>query len=105
MLIIYLENIKKIKFIVIFSRHNHDRTVRKRDMIKCYNQREVTRKRDRRTGLHNINYIVKKKHELLIDGVSTLVLDIELKCNKTLTPWCSCSEYGMKSTKNQKKGK
>lgn len=85
-------------------RHNHDRTVRKRDMTKCYNQREVTRKRDRHTGLHNVNYFVKKKHELLIDGVPTLVLDIELKCNKTLTPWCLCSEYGVKNTKNLKKG-
>lgn len=74
-------------------------------MTKCYNQREVTRKRDRHTGLHNINYFVRKKHELLIDGVPALVLDIELKCNKTLTPWCLCSEYGVKSTKNQKKGK
>lgn len=72
-------------------------------MTKCYNQREITRKRDRRTGLHNVNYLVKKKHELLIDGVHTLVLDIELKCNKTLTPWCLCSEYGVKSTKNLKK--
>jgi len=89
----------------LFFRHNHDRTIRKRDMTKCYNQREVTRKRDRHTGLHNINYFVKKKHELLIDGVPTLVLDIELKCNKTLTPWCLCSEYGVKNTKNLKKGK
>lgn len=86
-----------------FSRHNHDRTIRKRDMTKCYNQREVTRKRDRRTGLHNVNYVVKKKHEMSIDGVPALVLDIELKCNKTLTPWCSCSDFGIKSTKNLKK--
>lgn len=85
-------------------RHNHDRTIRKRDMIKCYNQREVTRKRDRRTGLHNVNYVVKKKHELLIDSIPTLVIDIELRCNKTLTPWCLCSEYSVKNTKNLKKG-
>lgn len=74
-------------------------------MTKCYNQREVTRKRDRRTGLHNVNYVVKKKHEMSIDGVSALVLDIELKCNKTITPWCSCSEFGIKGTKNLKKTK
>lgn len=74
-------------------------------MTKCFNQREVTRKRDRRTGLHNINYVVRNKHELLINGVSTLVLDVELKCNKTLTPWCLCSELGLKGTKIFKKGK
>lgn len=74
-------------------------------MTKCYNQREVTRKRDRHTGLYNINYVLKKKHEMSIDGVPALVLDIELKCNKTITPWCSCSEFGIKSTKNLKKTK
>lgn len=74
-------------------------------MTKCYNQREITRKRDRRTGLHNVNYTVKKKHELLIDGVNAVVLDIELKCNRTLTPWCLCSEYGIKNPKNMKKSK
>lgn len=85
-------------------RHSHDRTVRKRDMIKCYNQREVTRKRDRHTGLHSVNYVVKNKYELTIVGVPILVLNIELKCNKTITPWCMCSEYGIKNTKNIKKG-
>lgn len=89
---------------ILFFRHNHDRTFRKRDMIKCYNQREVTRKRDRHTGLHNINYVMKSKYELNIVGVPTLVLNIELKCNKTLTPWCMCSEYGIKNTKNIKRG-
>lgn len=74
-------------------------------MTKCFNQREVTRKRDRRTGLNNINYVVRNKHDLLINGVSTVVLDVELKCNKTLTPWCLCLELGLKSTKNFKKGK
>lgn len=74
-------------------------------MTKCYNQREVTRKRDRHTGLRNINYSVKNKHELIIDGVTTLVLDIELKCNKTLTPWCLCTDYGVKMIKNKKKSK
>lgn len=74
-------------------------------MTKCYNQREVTRKRDRYTGLHNVNYIVKKNHNLLIDGIPIVVLDIELKCNKTLTPWCLCSEYSIKSTKHFNKGK
>lgn len=73
-------------------------------MTKCYNQREVTRKRDRYTGLHNVNYNVKKNHKLLIDGIPTVVLDIELKCNRTLTPWCLCSEYSIKSTKHFKKG-
>lgn len=87
----------------LFSRHNHDRTVRKRDMTKCYNQREVTRKRDRHTGLHNVNYVLKNLHKLLIDSVPTLVLDIELKCNKTITPWCLCLEYGVKNKKIFKK--
>lgn len=34
----------------------HDRVVRKRDMAKCFNQREVTRRRDRQTGLRDVAY-------------------------------------------------
>ncbi|XP_050533706.1 beta-1,4-galactosyltransferase 7 [Daktulosphaira vitifoliae] len=83
-------------------KHNHDRAVRKRDMTKCYNQREVTRKRDRLTGLHNVIYYIKNKHNLLIDSIPTKIINIELKCNKTTTPWCLCFEYNVKNIKKKK---
>ncbi|XP_066937600.1 beta-1,4-galactosyltransferase 7 isoform X2 [Macrobrachium rosenbergii] len=44
-------------------KHIHDRRVRRRDMIKCYNQQEVTRRRDRETGLSTTRYHVQSIKE------------------------------------------
>lgn len=73
-------------------RHNHDRVVRKRDMTKCFSQREVTRRRDRQTGLQNVAYTIQSQKSLLIENAPVLIINIALKCNRTLTPWCLCSE-------------
>ncbi|KAK4875166.1 hypothetical protein RN001_011588 [Aquatica leii] len=73
-------------------KHIHDRNHRKRDTIKCYNQREVTRKRDRQTGLHNVNYTISSIKKVTIDDSPVTILNIELICNHKLTPWCDCSE-------------
>uniref|UniRef100_A0A182PB48 Beta-1,4-galactosyltransferase 7 n=1 Tax=Anopheles epiroticus TaxID=199890 RepID=A0A182PB48_9DIPT len=70
--------------------HVHDRVHRRRDTTKCFNQREVTRKRDRETGLSTINYTVHSRRELTIDGVPVTVLNVDLHCNKQQTPWCEC---------------
>ncbi|KAJ8878848.1 hypothetical protein PR048_019437 [Dryococelus australis] len=73
-------------------KHTHDRARRKRDMIKCYNQREVTRRRDRQTGLSSVAYRVESMRKVVIDGASVTVVNVVLHCNKQLTPWCECSE-------------
>lgn len=73
-------------------RHMHDKTYRKRDMRKCYNQREVTRRRDRRTGLHDVAHRVLSLHTLTIDGLPLTVLNVELICDRNATPWCQCPE-------------
>ncbi|XP_058826269.1 beta-1,4-galactosyltransferase 7 [Topomyia yanbarensis] len=70
--------------------HNHDRLHRRRDTTKCYNQREVTRRRDRETGLDTLLYSIKQRHELTLDGVPLTVLNINLECDKSQTPWCEC---------------
>ena len=59
-------------------------------MTKCFNQKEVTRRRDRETGLHNVEFTVESEHEIKIDGASAVILNIKLKCNRQLTPWCIC---------------
>lgn len=75
----------------------HDRVHRKRDTAKCYNQREVTRKRDRETGLSTVDYIVHDVKELTIDGTAKVtVLNIKLNCDRNLTPWCDCGSDGNK---------
>ncbi|XP_011569357.3 beta-1,4-galactosyltransferase 7 [Plutella xylostella] len=72
--------------------HIHDKTYRRRDGRKCYNQREVTRKRDRETGLHNVAYRTHSVHNLTIDSLPVTVLSVELICDKNVTPWCQCPE-------------
>lgn len=73
-------------------KHIHDRHHRKRDTVKCYNQREVTRRRDRQTGLHNVNYTISSIKEMTIDSAPLTVLNIELICDHKLTPWCDCTD-------------
>lgn len=70
--------------------HIHDRSHRKRDTIKCFNQREITRKRDRQTGLNTVKYRITDKKELTIDGAKATILNINLECDKKVTPWCDC---------------
>lgn len=73
-------------------RHIHDKTYRKRDMRKCYNQREVTRRRDRLTGVHDVLYKLLNTHTVAVDGLDVTVLNVELICDKERTPWCQCPE-------------
>ncbi|XP_030370292.1 beta-1,4-galactosyltransferase 7 [Scaptodrosophila lebanonensis] len=71
--------------------HIHNRHHRKRDTTKCFNQKEVTRKRDHNTGLSNVDYKILKVHELTIDGVGITVLNVLLECDVNKTPWCDCN--------------
>ncbi|XP_073969983.1 beta-1,4-galactosyltransferase 7 [Rhodnius prolixus] len=73
-------------------RHVHDRVVRKRDMAKCYNQKEVTRRRDRVTGLKDVSYSVRSRQRVTVDSADFTVVNVLLRCNRTITPWCLCSE-------------
>jgi len=72
--------------------HNHDTSKRKRDFTKCYHQKEVTRRRDRYTGLKDVKYQVTARHHMKIDNIPFTLLNIELECDKVLTPWCECEE-------------
>lgn len=72
-------------------RHVHDSHKRKRDEIKCYNQKAVSRKRDRLTGLNDVAFTIHSKSLLTVNGSSCTVLNVILSCNKTRTPWCDCS--------------
>lgn len=73
-------------------KHIHDRNYRKRDMVKCYNQREVTRKRDRQTGLNNVSYKLLDTIKMTVGETTLTVLNISLMCDKTHTPWCECDK-------------
>ncbi|XP_021929861.1 beta-1,4-galactosyltransferase 7 isoform X2 [Zootermopsis nevadensis] len=81
-------------------KHTHDRIYRKRDMTKCFNQRDVTRRRDRQTGLADVAYKLTGIHKLTIDGAPITIVNIMLSCDKRLTPWCDCSDTGGKKHNN-----
>lgn len=85
--------------------HNHDRLHRRRDTTKCYSQKEETRKRDVKTGLNTIDYNISEVYQLTIDGIKVTVINVHLKCDKTLTPWCDCDNAPKEPTKSKvKKG-
>lgn len=72
-------------------RHIHDRKHRKRDTEKCFNQKEVTRKRDRKTGLSTVKYEIVDVNKVTIEQVPLTVVNIMLKCDFNTTPWCDCT--------------
>jgi len=72
-------------------RHVHGSRERPRDNAKCYNQRNATRRRDKETGVSNTIYKVEARRNLMIDGARVNFLDIQLECDRSLTPWCNCT--------------
>lgn len=67
--------------------HNHKKSHR-RDTAKLFNQREVTKRRDRETGLHNLEFELVTQWHLVVNGSSCTVHDVRLICRRSLTPWC-----------------
>ena len=65
--------------------------VRPRDMEHCYNQYEVTRKRDRETGRHSLKFSLKKELKMSIEAVEFTMFNVALLCDVTETPWCDCT--------------
>ncbi|KAB7501708.1 Beta-1,4-galactosyltransferase 7 [Armadillidium nasatum] len=86
-------------------KHHHNRRIRKRDMIKCYNQQDVTRRRDRQTGLSTTKYNLLSRMEMTADGHPFTILNIELLCDYAVTPWCNCTQNvgNTKKTKTKQK--
>lgn len=72
-------------------------------MRKCFNQREVTRRRDRHTGVQDVNYKLVNKHTVAVDGLNVTVLNVELVCDKSRTPWCQCPDPAKVAPKITKK--
>lgn len=77
-------------------------------MAKCYNQREVTRKRDRQTGLSNVSYELSDPINVTIADSTLTILNISLNCDKAITPWCECNKpdeptFKDKATNDKKK--
>lgn len=61
-------------------------------MRKCYNQREITRRRDRKSGVHDVAYKIHNTHNVSIDSLPITVINVQLICNTDVTPWCVCPD-------------
>ena len=72
-------------------KHIHSKKVRKRDMAKCHNQQNMTRRVDRVTGVNNVDYTVERRTRLVVEGAAVNLLNVALNCDKELTPWCNCT--------------
>ena len=89
--ILYLDNRHQLPHFSI-SPQNYDKLFiatkdRPRDNTKCYNQRNLTRRRDKTTGLSNTLYRVASRRSLNIDGAPVNFLDIELGESWLTTFW------------------
>ena len=76
-------------FVFWYLRHIHG-AARKRDFQRCFNQRNESRIRDRKTGLHDVNYVVSSIQILTIDKFPFSLFNVTLVCDRKFTPWCIC---------------
>ncbi len=82
-------------------KHIHVAKQRPRDKKKCYNQLDLTRHRDRMTGLNTTTYdLLSPVRQMHIEGGGPVfVLQVKLHCDMKRTPYCDCSR--VHSTKMQ----
>ena len=65
---------------------------RARDYAKCFDQLKRTRRRDRLTGLNNVNYTITSIQGAVIGNAPVTVLNVELHCDRAMSPWCECND-------------
>ena len=71
--------------------HIHDDQERQRDKTRCNGQ--VVNTSLLRTPACDLNftsYEIKDVKELSLDEAPFTMLDVELKCDPVVTPWCKC---------------
>lgn len=60
------------------------------DDKKCHNQSRQCLDRKFEDGLSHTKYKIFEVKELTIDNAKVTILNVELECDKTVTPWCDC---------------
>uniref|UniRef100_A0AC34GVR3 Beta-1,4-N-acetylgalactosaminyltransferase n=1 Tax=Panagrolaimus sp. ES5 TaxID=591445 RepID=A0AC34GVR3_9BILA len=69
--------------------HVHDAKKRARDQIYTPLQKQMSHRRDRTSGLFSVNYMIADRQLLKIEGITALVINIELICDRKWTPYCT----------------
>lgn len=69
-------------------KHIHDKAARPRDQKKYFNQWEISKQRDKTTGLSTVQYKLNSVVKLTIEGVPVNFVSVELQCDYQRTPYC-----------------
>ncbi|KAI1725324.1 xylosylprotein 4-beta-galactosyltransferase [Ditylenchus destructor] len=72
--------------------HIHDGKKRKRDYERSAQQKKMSRRRDRISGLHSVKYTLRGRSFLHFDSVNASVLHVDLYCDLEWTPFCLSSK-------------
>uniref|UniRef100_A0A7E4V9W8 Beta-1,4-galactosyltransferase 7 n=1 Tax=Panagrellus redivivus TaxID=6233 RepID=A0A7E4V9W8_PANRE len=70
-------------------KHVHDDKHRKRDQAYIGNQRNLSRTRDRKSGLVSVQYRIADRRLIKIEDTVVAILDVKLICDKKWTPYCT----------------
>ncbi|KAH7641305.1 hypothetical protein HUG17_4349 [Dermatophagoides farinae] len=68
--------------------HIHDQNIYKRDTAKLFNQKEITRRRDRQTGLNTTKFNLLTIYNMTIENIEFRIFNVAIYCNVDRTPWC-----------------
>lgn len=70
--------------------HVHSRS-RIRDRVRCFQQDAILfNRRKPNTGLKTTKYTILDVQEHSIDGSQFTLINVEVPCDKKVTPWCMC---------------
>lgn len=69
-------------------RHIHDKIKRQRDNKRFGEQKKAGSRRDRLTGLRNVDYTLTNVYPITVNKGSATVYNVELGCDRSDTPWC-----------------
>lgn len=66
----------------------HDPEKRPRDNKRFLKQKQESLRLER-SGLNNVQYLIKERHHIVIESYPCLILDVQLFCDKLDTHWCT----------------
>lgn len=67
--------------------HSEKRT---RDIVKCYGQDGQVPIRSSDSGLKFTKYLIQSVNDHATDDARFTIIDVELECDRKVTPWCEC---------------
>ena len=63
---------------------------RARDKVQCFNQEFQSVTRLPESGVKGTKYSIKDVKDHKLDDALITIVDVELECDRKITPWCEC---------------